>query len=229
MTGSLRSYLAELIGVFALVFIGAGSICMDVVTGGKVGLVGIALAHGLTIMVMAYTYGPISGGHFNPAVTIALLINNRIDGVKASFYVISQLLGAALAGLLLCLALRSYPDLATAPPFLGACDLSGVGFKVGTLIEAVVTFFLMSTIYATAIDPRGFSGTAPMAIGLTITLSILATGPLTGASLNPARAFGPALATGHWSNWFVYWVGPVAGATAAALLYEKLFLETKHK
>lgn len=227
MTGTLRSYAAELIGTFALIFVGAGSICMDVITGGKVGLTGIALAHGLTIMVMAYTYGPVSGGHFNPAVTAAMLASRRIDPIKAVFYIASQLVGAALAGIFLERMLHNYPDIASQAPFLGACDLANLGFKAGTLLEAVGTFFLVSTIFATAVDPRGSAATAPIAIGLTISLSVLAFGPLTGAALNPARAFGPAIATGHWSNWFVYWIGPLIGALAASLLYEHLFVERK--
>lgn len=227
MTGSLKSYAAEIIGTFALIFAGAGSICMDALTGGHVGLLGIALAHGLTIMVMAYTYGPISGGHFNPAVTVAMLVSRRIGPIQGIFYIVSQLLGAALAGIFLKASLHNFPQLVAGPPFLGACDLSGVGFKAGTLLEAVTTFFLVSTIYATAVDPRGHAATAPIAIGLTITMCILVAGPLTGAALNPARAFGPAVATGHWANAFVYWIGPVIGGAVAALLYENLFLQRK--
>jgi glycerol uptake facilitator-like aquaporin len=156
-----------------------------------------------------------------------MILNCRIDGIKGLFYIASQLLGAALAGLFLKAILHAHPEICSSAPFLGACDLSGVGFKGGTLIEAVTTFFLVSSIYGTAVDARGFGATAPIAIGLTITLSILATGPLTGAALNPARAFGPAVATGHWANWFVYWIGPAAGACAASLLHENLFLEIK--
>jgi len=216
-----------MIGTFALIFAGAGSICMDALTGGKVGLVGIALAHGLAIMVMAYTYGAASGGHFNPAVTAAMFLNRRIRAVQGVFYVACQLLGAALAALLLEAVLHNHPELARSAPYLGSCDLSGIGFKAGTLLEAVATFFLVSAIYATAIDPRGFAGTAPIAIGLTITLDILAIGPLTGAAMNPARAFGPSLLSGHWANWYVYWIGPLAGGGAASLLHEKLFLEAR--
>lgn len=224
MIGNFKSYLAEMIGTFTLIFIGAGSVCMDVVTGGKVGLVGIALAHGLTIMVMAYTYGPVSGGHFNPAVTTAMLISRKIGGVTGLFYIVAQLVGAALGGLLLQTVLHNYPGLSTAAPHLGACDLTGVGFKAGTLLEAVGTFILVSTIYATAVDKRGAASTAPIAIGLSISLVILAIGPLTGAALNPARAFGPSIVTGHWANGFVFWIGPLVGALAACLMQENLFL-----
>lgn len=225
MTGNLKSYLAEMIGTFALVFAGAGSVCMDQLTGGRVGIVGIALAYGLVVMVMTSTYGPISGGHFNPAVTIAMLIGQRIDSIKCVFYVISQLFGAAIAALFLSAVLHAHPDLVSSPPFLGACDLSGVGFKAATLLEAVMTFFLVSTIYATTIDSRGCAAGAPLAIGMTAAFCVLAAGPLTGAALNPARAFGPAVVSGHWANWYVYWVGPIAGGAAASLLHENLYLE----
>jgi len=224
---SLKSYLAEMIGTFALILVGAGSVCMESFTGGRVGLTGIALAHGLTIMAMAYTYGPVSGGHFNPAVTFAMLVTRRINALKAIFYIVSQLLGAALAGVCLKTVLQSRPDLSLLPPYLGVCDLSNVSFQAGTLLEAIGTFFLVATVYATAVDPRGSASTAPLAIGLTITLDILAFGPLTGGAVNPARAFGPAVATGHWANGFVYWIGPLIGGAAAGLLYENLFLEKK--
>ncbi|MBI5631174.1 MAG: aquaporin [Elusimicrobia bacterium] len=222
----MKSYLAEIIGTFALVFVGAGSVCMDAATGGKVGLTGIALAHGLAITAMSYAYAPISGAHFNPAVTAAMLINRRMDAVKGVFYVICQLLGASLAGLLLASSLQAYPHVANTSPFLGSMGLVGIGFKGGTLLEAVMTFFLVSVIYATSVDCRGFSGTAPLAAGLAVSLGTLAIGPLTGAALNPARAFGPAVATGRWENWFVYWIGPLAGAAAASLLHENFFLES---
>ncbi len=224
MNRTIGAFAAEFIGTFALIFVGAGSICMEIMTG-KVGVTGIALAHGLTIMAMAYAFGSASGGHFNPAVTAAMVSQRRLDPTRGVLYVASQLLGAAVAGLTLRAVLHGRPELFSGPPFLGACDLSGVGFKAATLLEAITTFLLVSTIYGTAVDPRGARATAPIAIGMTITLSILATGPLTGAALNPARAFGPALATGHWANWYVYWVGPLAGALAAAALYESMFLE----
>lgn len=225
MTGNLKSYLAEMIGTFAWVFVAAGSVCMDQMTGGKLGLVGVALAPGLAVAAMVYIYGPVSGGHFNPAVTIAMLVSQRTDSLKCVFYVISQLFGAAIAGLFLNSVLRAHPDLISAPPFLGGCDLAGVGFKAATLLEAVMTFFLVSTIYATAVDSRGSKATAPLAIGMTVTFCILAGGPLTGAALNPARTFGPAVVSGHWANWYVYWAGPLVGGAAAALLYENLYLE----
>ena len=203
---SLKCYLAEMIGTFAFIVIGAGSVCMEALTGGRVGLTGIALAHGLTIMAMVYTYGAVSGGHFNPAVTFGMFVTRRITTIRAIFYVISQLLGAALAGVCLKFVLSGHPGLMTAPPFLGACDLSGVSFQAGTLLEAIGTFFLVAAVYATTVDPRGSGATAPIAIGLTITLDILAFGPLTGGAVNPARAFGP------WRPA----TGPTASSTGSA-------------
>jgi MIP family channel proteins len=223
MAGYLRSYLAEAIGTFALILVGAGSILADAKTHGAIGVTGIAFAHGLTIMAMAYAFGRVSGGHFNPAVTSAMLATRRIGPAKGIFYIVSQLLGAALAGLLLLAIYRGSPWV-SAPPYLGACDLSQVSFRAGFVIEAVLTFFLVFVIFTTAVDERGPAATAPIAIGLTITLGILWAGPLTGAAINPARAFGPAVASGHWANHLVYWLGPLLGGSIAGLLYEYLFL-----
>lgn len=225
MPGNLRAFTAELVGTFALIFLGAGAVCLEAVTG-KLGLTGIALAHGLTIAAMAAALGHVSGGHFNPAVTAAMFATRRIDAVRAVGFVLAQLLGAALAALLLLRLFHNF-DVAANPPFLGACDLSGVGFKGGAALEAVITFLLVTVIFGTAVDEHGKTPLAPLVIGLTITADIFAAGPLTGAAINPARAFGPALATGHWANHGVYWIGPLAGGVAAALLYQNLFLKRK--
>lgn len=223
MGGPLRNYLAEAIGTFALILVGAGAVCMDVATGGKLGVTGIAIAHGLVIFTMASALGSISGGHFNPAVSFAMLLTRRQSPGQSALYVVSQLAGATVAGLLLGRLLHNYEFMSN-PPFLGSCDLTNIGFKGGVAIEAVLTFFLVLVIFGTAVDPKGQSATTPLAIGLTITLGILFGGPLTGAALNPARAFGPALASGHWSNHAVYWLGPLLGGGAAGLLYEFFFL-----
>jgi MIP family channel proteins len=227
MAGHLRSYIVELIGTFMLVFFGAGAVCIDVLTGGKLGWTGMALAYGLSAMAAGYAFSPISGGHFNPAVTVALLINRRISAVKSIFYVVSQLFGAALAAAALGSVLIQHPALSESSPYLGACDLSGIGFKAGTLLEAIGTFLLVSVFYGTQMDARGCVSAAPIAMGLVYTISALVLGPLTGAALNPARSFGPAAFTGHWSHAYVYWIGPITGALAAACLYEKLCLEKK--
>lgn len=227
MSGNLRAFLAEAIGTFALVIAGAGAVCIEAVTGLPIGPVGVALAQGLAVMAMWSAYGPVSGGHFNPALTVALLLHKRLDTVKAVFYVVSQLLGAALAGLLLSAVLRSHPNFAADPTFLGACALKGVGFKAGTLIEAVGAFFWVSVFYSRVVEERDGGAAAPLALGAAVGLATLLTFPLTGAALSPARAFGPSLATGQWHNWYVYWIGPAAGAVAAAFLHERLFLGGK--
>jgi aquaporin TIP len=209
----LRSW-AEFVGTFALVFAGMGAIAV----GAE--LVGVALAHGLAIAVMASAVGHISGGHFNPAVTFGFVVTRRIAPSLAGAYVVAQLLGAIVAAL----ALRAfYPEGVDLDA--GVPQLSGVSAGAGMGIEAVLTFFLVWVIFATAADPRGaFKSIAGLAIGLTITLDILAAGPLTGAAMNPARAFGPELVQGVWDDFLVYWIGPLAGAGLAALVYDLLYL-----
>jgi aquaporin TIP len=210
----LRSW-AEFVGTFALVFAGMGAIAVGT------DLVGVALAHGLVIAVMASAVGHISGGHFNPAVTFGFLVTRRIDPTLAAAYVGAQLFGATVGAL----ALRAlYPDgldLDAGVPQLG----QGVSAGAGMGIEAILTFFLVWVIFATAADPRGaFKSIAGLAIGLTITLDILAGGPLTGAAMNPARSLGPALVQNVWDDFLVYWIGPLAGGGLAALLYDLLYL-----
>ncbi len=209
--------VAEFVGAFALVFVGAGSIAV------ADGLVGIAFAHGLVIAVMASAVGHISGGHFNPAVTFGFLVTRRIAPSLALVYWAAQALGGVLGALLLTLVL---PDELTDPSKLGVPALgNGVGAGAGLVIEAVLTFFLVWVIFATAADARGtFASIAGLAIGLTITLDILMGGPLTGAAMNPARALGPELVEGEWADAWVWYLGPLAGGAAAALLYEVLYL-----
>ena len=214
MTGALKSYLGEFIGTFALVLAGAGSLCVGLGPGLA------ALNYGLAAMSMTYAFGPISGGHFNPALTVALYAAKRVDAARAVLFVVSQLLGAALAGRLLAAALHGDPVQ------LGGTVLT-IGFKAATLLEAVATFFLVISYYAAVYDPRGRAGAAPLAHGAALAAGALWLGPLTGGALNPARAFGPAINSGLWASWYVWWAGPIVGATAAALLYESLFLERK--
>lgn len=222
-----RAALAELVGTFAFFFIGAGAICTDAYTNGGVGLVGIALAHGLALSVMISALGAISGGHFNPAVTIAVTVVGRMKPIQAASYIVAQLLGAVLAGVLLRVIFSQiFPEAVTGAAHLGTPGLGkDVSFGTGVLIEAVLTFFLLLAIYGTAVDDRAPRTIAGFGIGLTVGLDILMGGPLTGAAMNPARAFGPALAAGYWDNHLVYWIGPIVGAVAAAVLYEFAFIE----
>ena len=224
MAETVRKGIAELIGTMALIFIGAGSICANNMVDGKIGPVGIALAHGLTIAVMVSALGHISGGHFNPAITIGIWVARKISTGQALAYWIFQLAGGVLGAWLLT---RVFPTEVWRTVTLGTPDLGrGITRGPGILAEALMTFFLVFVVFATAIDERGaFKAIAGFGIGLTITFDILAGGPLTGASMNPARTFGPALITGHWANHAVYWVGPLLGGVIAGALYSTVFLE----
>ena len=219
---AFRRGAAEFVGTFALVFVGAGSIATATAFEDP-SLVGVALAHGLTIAVMASAVGHISGGHFNPAVTLGFLVTRRMARSLALVYFAVQLAAGVAGALLLELVL---PDALTDPVALGAPAIGmGLGSGAAVGVEAVLTFLLVWVVFATAADPRGaFASIAGLAIGLTITLDILVGGPLTGAAMNPARAFGPELVAGEWSDCWVWYVGPLAGGAAAALAYEALYL-----
>jgi MIP family channel proteins len=218
----LRRGVAEFIGTFTLIFIGAGSIVAANAAHDPT-LIGIALAHGLAIGVMVSALGHISGGHFNPAITVGFLITRRIKPVLAGVYWLCQFGGAALAALLVRDLL---PRAASNAVQLGVPALGhGVDPTSGFLLEAVLTFFLAWAVFATAVDPRGtFKSIAGLAIGLTITIDILFGGPFTGAAMNPARAFGPQLIGAYWSHAWVWYAGPVLGAAVAAAVYELLYL-----
>jgi aquaporin Z len=219
MEDALRRCVAESIGAFTLIFAGAGAIML----GGSAGLVGIALAHGLAIAVMVSAVGHISGGHFNPAITLGFLVTRRMQPLLAVGYWIAQFGGAALAALLLKWI---FPTVAVNGAKLGAPLLSDqVGAGRGVVLEMILTFFLVWVVFATAADPRGtFKAIAGLAIGLTITMDILVGGPLTGAAMNPARAFGPDLVQNVWADAWIWYVGPVVGGAAAALLYQWFYL-----
>jgi len=220
--------VAEVVGTFALVFIGAGSV---VVVGGLVGppgIVGIALAHGLVLAIMISNLGHISGAHFNPAVTIGVWVVGKIESARAFLYIVSQLVGATLGALLLRLAL---PARAWKSSSLGATLVNhplGINNGKAVLIEAVLTFFLAFTVIAVAVDDRGvFSSIAGLPIGLVLTFDILMGGALTGASMNPARSFGPALVAAKWTDFWVYVIGPITGAVLGAALYWFVYLRER--
>ena len=223
MYSTAQKLTAEFIGTFALVFFGAGSICADqFLHGAGVGLFPIAITHGLAIALMISALGHISGGHFNPAVTIGFWVTKRVTTVEAVSYWVAQLIGGIVASYLLR-AVLPYEIWHTV--YLGAPALTR-DFTVlsGLILEAVTTFFLVLTVFATAVDERNSSRPfAGFCIGLVITLGIMVAGPFTGAALNPARAFGPALASNHWVNQGVYWVGPLLGGFFAGLLYDSFF------
>lgn len=226
MYNTAQKLVAEFIGTFALIFFGAGAICSDqyLHTTGGVGLLGIALAHGLSIAIMVSALGHISGGHFNPAITIGFWVTKRQNTIDTILYWAAQLAGATAAAFLLKAVV---PDDTWRAVALGVPELARDFPRwAGIALEAVTTFFLVLTVFATAVDERGtFRSIAGFAIGLSYTLGVLVAWPLTGAALNPARAFGPALAATHWANHGVYWVGPLAGGFVAGLLYDSLYLK----
>ena len=221
-----QKLVAEFIGTFALVFFGAGAVCVDRYlqgTGG-IGLLAIALAHGLTIAIMVSALGHISGGHFNPAISIGFWVTRRIGTVDVILYWLAQILGAIVAAFVLKAVVPEETWRAVA---LGTPELVRDFPRLsGMALEGLTSFFLVLVVFATAVDERGaFRSIAGFGIGLTITLGILVIGPFTGAAMNPARALGPAIAAHHWTNWGVYWVGPLAGGFVAALLYDSLYLK----
>ena len=224
MNATWRATLAEFIATLLFVFLGAGTV---VVTGGlmkeeltSARLVAIALAHGFAIALLVAATAKISGGHINPAVTFGALLTGKIDPSRAVMYAVAQLLGAVAGAGLLGLVIPG-----PAQGTLGAHGLgAGVTAGGGLLAEIILTFALVFVVFATAIDPKGLGHVAPAAIGLTVLVDHLIGVPVTGASMNPARSFGPAVVAGAWSDHWVFWIGPLVGGGLAALVYEFLFL-----
>jgi aquaporin TIP len=219
----VKVMVAEAIGTFTLIFIGVLAISAAKIAGapeGIVNLASIAFAHGLAIAVMVAALGAVSGGHFNPAITLGFVVTGRMPIARALLYWIAQLVGATLAGLLLVQVIGA-DFVAAGTPDLGLGMLSGAAIT----LEAVGTFFLVFVVFGTAVDERAPKSVYPMAIGLTITMDIMAIGPLTGGAVNPARAFGPALASGHWAHHVVYWIGPLVGGALGGLVYHHLLMQ----
>jgi MIP family channel proteins len=211
---TVRRYLAEFIGTFALVFVGTMVVAVSAqkLGGTAPNLLLIAFGHGLILMAMIYALGAISGAHFNPAITIAVAALRKLSLQDALGYIIAQLVGAAIAVLLHALILNegdtSYGLTLPAPEISDGSAL---------LIEAILTFFLATAVIGTAVSGKAPAGFHGLAIGLTLTVSILVGGTLTGASLNPARTFGPAIVSGDFSHHWVYWAGPILGSMVAAM------------
>lgn len=226
MNENYKKYVAEAIGTFALVFVGAGAVCADYYLksagGTGIGWVGVSLAFGLAAMAAVYGFGYISGSHINPAITVACWTTRRMDTNLAVFYILSQLAGATVAGFTLK---TIYPNAVTSV-HLGSTFLGqGVPLARGVLMEAVITFLLVLTVFSTAIDRRASKAFGGLCIGFAVLLGVMIAGAVTGGSMNPARTFGPAIASGFFQNHFVYWVGPVLGGIAAALFYERVLAE----
>jgi MIP family channel proteins len=220
MRDSWRHFAAEFIGTFALVFVGSGAIMTARLSQSPAALVEIALAHGLILAVMVSALMRISG-HFNPAVTLGILATRRIDPMMAALYIVAQILGAVVAGYALK---ATFPDAVfTATRGGGQAIALDVTGSQAFLLEAIATFFLAFVVFGTAVDLKG-PKVGGLAIGFVVAADILVIGPLTGASMNPARSFGPAVASGVYEAQLLYWFAPITGALVASLLYEFLFM-----
>ena len=218
----VRPLTAEFVGTFGLVFAGTSVIVTDSFPNAHSGLLGAAIVHGLILALGITAAMSISGGHLNPAVTLGFLATKRIDGKTAGAYIGTQLL-AGIAG--------AYTTSIAIPSNVGRLALIGLpqinsnmSFGTATLLEALMTFFLMSAVMGTIVNPK-----APkhggLWVGIAVMVMILVGGPLTGAAMNPARAFGPAVITWSWTSQMAYWIGPIVGAVAAALLWDKVLLK----
>ena len=215
----LRAPVAEFVGTMLFVMVGAGSVVANV--NGPAGSLGIAIAHGLGLAILVTIMIPISGGHLNPAVSVALWIGDQIDLKTLGKYVAAQLLGAIVAALLIKLL---FPASMARITSLGTPQMSGaMGMPAGIALEALFTFILVSAVYGTCVNPEK-ERVGGFAIGLTVTVVALGGGNLTGAVMNPARAFGPALVSGDWHTQAAYWIGPLIGAALAAVAWKFLFL-----
>jgi MIP family channel proteins len=210
------AYAAEALGTFGLVFAGCGAIMIDALSHGAITHVGVGLVFGLIITVMIYTFGHISGAHFNPAVTLAFVLARHFPVRQLIGYWIAQLLGALLAAACLRLLLGDVAFLGTTLPAGGGGAWQSLG------LETLLTFFLMIVIMAMATDTRAVGQAAALAIGAIVGLEALFAGPICGASMNPARSLGPAIVSWTWTAQWIYIVGPMLGAVAGAYVYRWL-------
>ncbi len=215
----VRRCSAEFVGTFALVFVAAGSLAFART------LTDIALAYGLVVAAMVSASGLVSGGHFNPAVTLGYLVTRRIAPVLAVAYWVTQFAAAAASALVLHWVM---PKAIENSVHLGVPALGGsIGSGAAVVVETVLTFFLVWVYFATMVDERGaFRQIAGIAVGFTVVVDVLMGGVLTGAAINPARAFGPQLVGDRWAHFWVWYVGPFAGAVIAAAVYELLYLRS---
>jgi MIP family channel proteins len=216
-----RRTFVELLGTFALVFAGAGTI-MSLGPQSDAGTLEVALATGLAIAVMVTAVGHISGGHFNPAITFGFILTRRISALLGVAYWVAQLLGAVLAALLLRWI---FPAANRDAANLGAPSVHTIDIGAALVVEALITFFLVWVVFAMTTDKRNaYTAVTGFAIGFVIVFGMLIAYPLTGGSFNPARAFGPELISNSWSDAWIYYVGPLAGGAIAALLYDEVYL-----
>lgn len=239
MEKPLAKLACEFIGTFALTFIGAGAILTTTWTGGQPGLVGIALAHGLALAIAVSATMNISGGHINPAVTLAMVVTGRTKPASGAAYIVAQCIGAAVAGMMLANIFGGLGTGAagiTGRAAVEACKLGTPAHDVAVIfsgaavfVEAILTFLLLFAVFGTAVDPRA-PHIGGFGIGLTVCMDILMGGPITGAAMNPARTIGTLIGGGNatsmlWSQHWVYWIGPIVGAVVAGLVYDGLILK----
>ena len=219
-----RSTLAEFIATLIFVFIGAGTVVVSgALDSGDLTsqrVVAIAMAHGFAIALLVYATANISGGHINPVVSLAAMLTKKITFTKGFMFIAAQLIGGASGALLVVATIPNAVDAGLGAHGLGQ-DVTAVQ---GFLMEVIITFTLVFTVFAVALDPRGMGRFAPLAIGLTVLVAHLVAVPVTGASMNPARTFGPALVAGNWDHHWVYWLGPLSGGVIAGLLYQFAFI-----
>ena len=208
--------VAEAVGTFLFFFVGMGAVVLGQHAGDNGGLLGVALAHGLALGVLVSALGAVSGAHFNPAVTFGVWMAGRITPGLAGLYVVVQLAAAVLAAGALRIV---FPETSWEPVAIGTPALGeGIGPAAGITLEAILTVLLLLAVFGTAIDRRA-PKIGGLAIGLAVTADILMGGPLTGGAMNPARWFGPAVVSGTFDDWYVWWIGPLLGAAIASLLY----------
>lgn len=220
-----KKYISEFVGTFLLIFIGAGSCCADFYltkSGGQgIGLLGISIAFGFVVIAVVYSFGYISGAHINPAVTISLIASKRVEPKEGFMYIVMQLAGAVVGGLLLKFF---FPE-AIAISY-GSCSLgAGVTVAQAIVMEIVITFLLVFVVYATVIDKRANSALAGVAIGLVVLFGVMVGGTISGGSMNPARVFGPSLISNNFNNHIVWWAGPIIGGLLAGIVYDVVFAE----
>lgn len=224
MQENLQKYLAELIGTFIFVFVATGATLANWQGGGTLGTLGVALACGLALAAVIFSTNHISGGHINPAVTIAMWATGHMKTMVAAGYVIAQLVGAVAAALLISVIFSGMSP----QYYLGDVSLApGVSAWIGILVEAILTFILVWAVFATLVDKKATSGFGAFVVGAVLAFSVMIAGNITMGALNPARSFGPALISSHWANHYVYWVGPIIGGLVAAFIYHFGFLKRK--
>jgi MIP family channel proteins len=210
-----RAILAEAIGTFVMVFTGTGAVIVNQVSAGAITHLGVSLVFGAIVAAMIYSFGYISGAHFNPAVTLAFYRSGVLPKAQVLPYILAQCAGAIAASALLRLAFGLVGN-------LGGTDPRQHNWPQAFILETVLTFILMMVIFGTGLDRRAHIGFAGMAIGLTVGVEAACMGPITGASMNPARSLGPALLSGQWQYHWLYWVAPILGAQLAVLVYGQL-------